>query len=140
MRWLVDWQPTRYGNGIQYRIDKYGRNESIIHQKMFNVSWLRLASIPANNGFNEDMSSKMTIFDILAHDTHVIVFSNVEMGSIYVWNRKNQLHVFVKNTTGMYYLDRPMDHWNEIDMQTLGDVPSTYEAARIAAIKWAIQQ
>ena len=43
----------------------------------------------------------------------------------------------MKNTTGMYLLDRPADDWQEVEVRTLSECPKTYEAAREAAIDWS---
>jgi len=71
----------------------------------------------------------MTLFDIIARNERVIVWSDETERLIYTWNKSLTLQCFAER-------HRLPGLWWEIDIRTLSKEPATYEEACSAAREW----
>jgi hypothetical protein len=71
----------------------------------------------------------MTLFDILAFDDRVIVWSDTDTACIITWNKSLTLQLWHQPEFGE-------DKWEEVDAQTLSETPVSFDAARKTAINW----
>lgn len=76
---------------------------------------------------SDNKGKHMNLFDILSMDERVIVYSHLGDRQIYTWN---------KSATLQCWQDMGKGEWEEIDIQTLSEKPTSYEKARQAAIMW----
>ena len=82
----------------------------------------------------------MDLFDILASNQRVVVFSNWETRSLFTWNQEDIL-TWWRPKVRIHKVDYPKgqhdpNDWEEIFSKTLEVPPKTFEEAREQAKLW----
>ncbi len=76
----------------------------------------------------------MNLFEILADNQRVLIYSDKNTFVLYTWNKSLTLQAY-RQPRRAFLADKDM--WDEIDVQTLSNMPESFEAARSAAINWS---
>ena len=80
----------------------------------------------------------MDLFDVLSQDERILVLSDPTDRIVYTWNQSLTLQCWKQSGSfcshGASFQNEP--GWEEIDCQTLSEVPLDFRAARQAALKW----
>jgi hypothetical protein len=83
-----------------------------------------------------------SLIKVLSNDERVIVLSDAGERIFYTWNQSLTLQVWRQksrfNTIGFGYEIQTFDEWDEVDVRTLPDVPTSFKKAREAAQRWQV--
>lgn len=78
----------------------------------------------------------MDLFEVLAKDERIIVYSDESSRHIYTWNQASTLQCWEDKSLESFSLN---GEWEEISIKVLDKEPLSYNAARVAAINWSVE-